>query len=154
MSGGPLVVAVIGAGRCGQEVGARAEAVGRALAEAGCVLVCGGLGGVMEASCRGAHEAGGLTVGILPGRDPQAANPYVHVPIATGLGEARNAVIAQAARGAIAIAGGWGTLSEIALCRKLGKPVVSLDSWRPDETVRRANSPEDAVAQLLAAIGR
>jgi uncharacterized protein (TIGR00725 family) len=93
------------------------------------VLVCGGLGGVMEAACRGAKDAGGTTIGILPGADRAAANPFVDVAIATGLGEARNALVVRAADAAIAVGGGYGTLSEIALALKAGKPVVGIGTW-------------------------
>ena len=109
----------------------RAEAVGAALADAGAVLVCGGLGGVMEAACRGASGAGGLTVGLLPGDTRERANDWVEVAIPTGLGEARNVLIVRAASAVIAIGGGWGTLSEMALAIRAGKPVVGLESWAP-----------------------
>ena len=106
-----------------------AEDAGAAIAEAGAVLVCGGLGGVMEAACRGARSKGGLTVGLLPGSDREAANGWVQLAVPTGLGEARNALVVRAADVVIAIGGGWGTLSEIALARKSGKPVVGLGTW-------------------------
>ena len=109
----------------------RAEGVGAALAEAGAVLVCGGLGGVMEAACRGARVAGGLTIGLLPGDARAAANEWVQIAIPTGLGEARNALVVRAASAVIAIGGGWGTLSEMALALRAGKPVVGLESWAP-----------------------
>jgi uncharacterized protein (TIGR00725 family) len=122
-------VAVVGAGEASPQEIAVAEEVGRLLAERGAVLVCGGLGGVMEAACRGAKEGGGSTVGILPGRDRAAANAYVDVAIATGLGEARNALVVRAADVLIAVGGGYGTLSEIALGLKSGTPVVGIGSW-------------------------
>ncbi len=106
-----------------------AETVGRVLALGGATLVCGGRGGVMEAACRGARSAGGLTVGILPGDDASAANPFVDVVIATGLGEARNAIVARAARAVVAIGGRYGTLSEIAFALKRGLPVVGINTW-------------------------
>ena len=112
-------------------------------------MLCGGLGGVMEAAAEGAASAGGTVVGILPGGDRSAANPYVTVAIATGLGEARNAVLTAAADAVIAIGGGWGTLSEIALARKHGRPVVALASWEL-EGVPLAVSAEEAVK---AAVG-
>jgi uncharacterized protein (TIGR00725 family) len=123
-------VAVIGPGdgAAAEELEA-AERIGRLLAEAGAVVVCGGLGGVMEAACRGAKEGGGTTVGVLPGRDRAAANQYVDVAIATGLGEARNALVVRAADVLIAVGGGYGTLSEIALALKGGTPVVGIGSW-------------------------
>jgi hypothetical protein len=122
-------VAVIGPGEAnGQEL-STAEEVGRLLAEAGAVLVCGGLGGAMEAACRGAKGAGGTTVGILPGIDRAVANLHVDVAIATGLGEARNALVVRAADALIAVGGGFGTLSEIALGLKTDKPVIGIGSW-------------------------
>ncbi len=123
------IVAVCGAGLCGPDLAALAEAVGRGLAEAGALLVCGGLGGVMAAVCRGARLAGGTTVGLLPGLDRGEANPDVLIPIATGLGEGRNLLIVRAADAVIAIGGEYGTLSEIALARKLGRLVVGLRTW-------------------------
>jgi uncharacterized protein (TIGR00725 family) len=122
--------------------------VGRELASRGVVLVCGGLGGVMEAACRGAKESGGRTVGILPGADRSAANPYVDVAIATGLGEARNALVVRAADALIAVGGGYGTLSEVALALKAGKRVVGLGTW-DIEGVVAADSPEAAVETVL-----
>jgi uncharacterized protein (TIGR00725 family) len=128
-----------------------AEAVGGELARAGAVLVCGGLGGVMEAACRGAHEAGGRTVGILPGADRAAANRFVDVAIPTGLGEARNALVVRSADALVAVGGGYGTLSEIALALKAGKPVVGLNSW-DIEGIDGAATPQQAVAAALAAL--
>jgi uncharacterized protein (TIGR00725 family) len=122
--------------------------VGRALAARGAVVVCGGLGGVMEAACRGAKDGGGVTVGILPGTDRAAANPFVDLAIPSGLGEARNALVVRAADALIAVGGGYGTLSEIALALKAGKRVVGLDSW-DIEGVVAAPDPEAAVAAVL-----
>jgi uncharacterized protein (TIGR00725 family) len=116
--------------------------------ERGAVLVCGGLGGVMEAACRGAKEGGGTTLGILPGSDRSAANPYVDVALATGLGEGRNLLIVRAADVLIAVGGGHGTLSEIALALRAGKRVIGLDTWEI-EGVASAASPEAAVAAAL-----
>lgn len=125
-----LLVAVIGAAYCAPCEAKAAETVGRVLAEGGATVLCGGRGGVMEAACRGAHLAGGLTVGILPGDDPSAANPYVDVAIATGLGEARNAIVARSAQAVVAIGGRYGTLSEIAFALKHGLPVIGVDTWK------------------------
>ena len=133
-----------------------AEEVGRAVAEAGAVLVCGGLGGVMEAACRGARAGGGLTVGILPGRDRADANRHVDVAIPTGMGEARNALVVRAADAVVAVAGEYGTLSEIALALQAGIPVVGLDTWELGrggqvvEAVVRVDDPTQAVARALA----
>ena len=122
----------MGPGEASDEQAAAAEQVGRLIAEAGALLVCGGLGGVMEAACRGASEAGGRTVGILPGVDRAAANPFVEVAIATGLGEARNALVVRSADVLIAIGGAYGTLSEIALALKAGKRVIGIATWAID----------------------
>jgi uncharacterized protein (TIGR00725 family) len=117
-----------------------AEDVGRLLAEAGATVVCGGLGGVMEAAARGAASAGGEVIGILPGTDPAEASEHCTRVVATGTGHARNIAVVASADGVIAIAGEWGTLSEIAIARRLGRPVVTLGSWE----VRGAGSMENA----------
>ena len=157
------MVAVVGAGTAGAHTDAAAETVGRLLAEAGAVVVCGGLGGVMAAACRGAAMAGGLTIGILPGDDRSLANQWVSVVIPTGLGELRNGLIVRAAESLIALGGEYGTLSEIALALKLGRPVVGLHTWelhRPeghlDQGIVMASDPRDAVDRALglAAAGR
>jgi uncharacterized protein (TIGR00725 family) len=123
--------------------------VGRRIAQAGYALICGGLGGVMEAACRGAAEAGGLTIGILPGDTPDTANPHVKIPIATGLGVARNVIIVRSSRVLIAVAGGPGTLSEIAFALQFGIPVVSLESHTPTPDIIVANDPEHAVREAF-----
>jgi uncharacterized protein (TIGR00725 family) len=144
-----VYVAVVGPGEGTAEELSVAETVGRELGRRGAVLVCGGLGGVMEAACRGAGEAGGATVGILPGTGREAANPFVDIAIPTGLGEARNALVVRAADALVAVGGAYGTLSEIALALKAGKPVVGLGSWEI-EGVEAARTPEDAVTAALA----
>jgi uncharacterized protein (TIGR00725 family) len=132
-----------------------AERVGRGLAERGVVVVCGGRGGVMDAACRGAKAAGGTTLGILPGLDRAEANPFVDVAVATGLGEARNALVVRACDALIAVGGEWGTLSEIALARAAGKRVVGLGTWelsrggRAVDGIVAAADPEEAVALAL-----
>jgi uncharacterized protein (TIGR00725 family) len=123
--------------------------VGRLLAEQGATVVCGGLGGTMEAACRGARSAGGTTIGILPGLDRSDANPFVSVAIPTGLGEARNALVVRAADAVIALGGGYGTLSEIALALKAGKRVVGVGTWEI-EGVAAVEDAEAAVAAALA----
>lgn len=149
------IVAVVGGGSCSSQEAVWASAVGGLLADAAAVVVTGGLGGVMEAAARGAKTRGGLTVGILPGADPRAANRWVDVPLATGLGEARNAVIVRAAGAVIAIGGGFGTLSEIALAQRIGTPVVGLhDAFSPLLEMPRADSPERAVQWALEHAGR
>lgn len=153
---GPAHVGVVGPGEADAALEALAEEVGRLLAEAGAVLVCGGLGGVMAAACRGATSAGGTSVGILPGDDRRAANRWVTVPVATGMGELRNGLVVRSADALVAVGGAYGTLSEVALALKVGRPVVGLGTWtitRPggevDHGVQRAPDPASAVAQAL-----
>jgi uncharacterized protein (TIGR00725 family) len=138
-------VAVVGPGEATAEQVAQARAVGAALGNAGAVVITGGLGGVMAAACQGAAEAGGATVGILPGNDRAAANPWVGIAIATGLGELRNGLIVRAADSLIAIGGAYGTLSEVALALKTGVPVVGLGTWEL-EGIASAAGAEEAVA--------
>lgn len=157
MNGRAPHVAVVGAGRAGPDTAARAETVGRLLAEAGAVVVCGGLGGVMAAACRGAKSAGGTTVGLLPGTDRADANEWVDVAVPTGLGEARNLLVVRAADAVVAVGGEFGTLSEIAFALKLGTPVVGLDTWQlakagtPVPAFLEASTPEEAAQLALAA---
>lgn len=144
------LIAVIGGGTCTNEEAAFAERTGRLLAEQGAIVICGGLGGVMEAVARGAKANGGTTVGILPGADPAAANAYIDIPLATGLGEMRNVLIVRAAHALIAIGGGVGTLSELALAQRIGRPVVGLhDSFRNAVAIPRVESAEAAVDWAL-----
>ncbi len=141
-----VLVAVVGGSWCTSEEAEWAGTVGRLLAERGAVLLCGGLGGVMEAAARGAKEGGGLTVGLLPGVDAEEANPHIDVPIATGMGEMRNALIVRAAHAVIAIGGGWGTLSEIALAQRINTPVVGLhDAFVSTLDLPRVATPQAAV---------
>jgi len=153
-----MFVAVVGDGQCSADVAALAEAVGRELAQRGAVLVCGGLGGVMEAACRGAKAAGGLTIGILPGTARGDANRYVDIPIVTGMGEARNVLVVQSAQAVIAVHGEYGTLSEIAHALKLGIPVVGLQTWdlakegKERQAITRAHTPQEAVAKALSLV--
>jgi len=144
------IIAVIGGGTCSTEETALAEAVGQRLADQGAVVICGGLGGVMEAVAKGAKSNGGITVGILPGGDPTAANPYIEVPLSTGLGEMRNFLIVRSAHALIAIGGGVGTLSEIAMAQRIGKPVVGLhDSFRNAVDMPRVETAAEAVTWAL-----
>jgi uncharacterized protein (TIGR00725 family) len=145
-------VAVIGPGEATAEQVEAAETVGRLVAQEGGFVVCGGLGGVMAAACRGAAGAGGTTVGILPSADRAAANEWVTVAIPTGLGELRNGLLVRAADVVIAVGGAYGTLSEIALALRTGVPVVGLNTWTI-EGVEPAESPSDAVRRALAALG-
>jgi uncharacterized protein (TIGR00725 family) len=152
---GHLYVSVSGSGDAPPEVIALAGEVGSRLAAANAIVVCGGLGGVMEAVCRGAKTAGGTTVGILPGTTRSDANDFVDVSLPTGLGESRNALVARAADALIAIGGEFGTLSEIALAIKIGKPVVGLSTWdlhRSGEgidAIKPAATPAEAVELAL-----
>jgi hypothetical protein len=145
-------IAVIGAGRAEPTLLSHAEQVGRLLAEAGCTVVCGGLGGVMEAVARGARTAGGATVGIVPGESRGDANEWIAYPVATGMGHARNLAVVASGDAVIAVGGEWGTLAEIGLARKLGRPVVVLEpGWQLDgDGIVRAATPEEAVATALA----
>lgn len=143
-------MAVVGPSEGGPEIATAAEQVGAELARAGAVLVCGGLGGAMEAACRGAKHEGGTTLGFLPGLDRAAANRYVDLAVSTGLGEARNALVVRASDAVVAVAGGFGTLSEIALALRTGVPVVGLDSWEI-EGVQPVATAAEAVARALAA---
>jgi uncharacterized protein (TIGR00725 family) len=149
-------VAVVGPGDAPPDAEAAAEAVGAGLARAGAVVVCGGRGGAMEAACRGARAEGGTTVGILPGADRAEANPYVDIAIPTGLGELRNGLVVRAADAVIAVAGEYGTLSEIGFALKTGKPVVGLGTWElarggePDAGIVVASDPAEAVERALA----
>jgi uncharacterized protein (TIGR00725 family) len=153
-------IAVVGPGRdvSGAEL-AQAEEAGAAIAAAGATLVCGGLGGVMEAACRGARSRGGLTVGLLPGTDREDANGWVVIALPTGLGEARNVLIVRAADAVVAVGGGWGTLSEIALAVRAGLPVIGVRTWEiaregePVAGVRAVDDGATAVAEALRLSG-
>lgn len=146
----PIRIAVIGSGEADAEAMATAARVGRALARAGAVLVCGGLGGVMAAAAEGASQEGGTVIGILPGTDSGTAARGVTVPLPTGLGEARNVLVVRAAEAVIAVAGGWGTLSEAAFCLKLGVPLVGVRDHLPAELpVERIEDPEAAANRAL-----
>jgi len=142
-------IGVIGAAECPQRLESWAEEVGYRIAQKGAILITGGLGGVMEAACRGAKAAGGVTVGILPGFEAEEANPYVDIPIVTGLSHARNIIVVRSAGGIIAIDGGYGTLSEIAFALKLGKLVVGLETWSIDPQIVQAQDPQEAVDKLF-----
>jgi uncharacterized protein (TIGR00725 family) len=147
-------VAVIGASNATEWELSAAERVGRLLADAGCVLVCGGLGGVMDVAARGAAAGGGISIGILPGDDRVDASRHLTVAIASGFGEARNAIVARSSDAVVAVGGEFGTLSEIALALKMGKPVIGVGTWelgRDDlatDPIVRAETPEEALAEL------
>ena len=152
-----VIIAVIGGSNCPSEIYALAEEVGRDVAQRGHMVVCGGLSGVMEAACKGAKSAGGLTIGLLPGGNVRDANPYVDIPIATGMGYARNVIITRTAAVAIAVDGEYGTLSEIAHALGFGIPVVGLKTWtltrgdgQADGRIIVAEGPADAVEKAVA----
>jgi hypothetical protein len=153
---------VIGSRRCSTAIAETAREVGRLIAEAGWVLVCGGMGGVMEEACKGARHGGGVTVGILPGDRREQGNPYLSVAVVTGLGEARNALVVKSSEVLVAISGGYGTLSEIALAGAAGIPVVGVFSWVLDARqnegrslfAHQAHSPEEAVSAVRAILER
>jgi uncharacterized protein (TIGR00725 family) len=141
-------VAVCGASEATPSQLEAAKEVGRLLAEAGAILINGGLGGVSAAASEGAASAGGLVVGLLPDAHRAGANPHLTVALPTGMGQSRNALIVTAAQAVIAIGGGWGTLSEIALAKRLGRPVITLDSW-PVKGLESAETPGEAVRRAL-----
>ena len=148
-------IAVIGGGQLSPQETRLAEEVGRELAKRGAILICGGLGGVMEAACKGAQSEGGVTVGILPGDSRQAANPYVQIPVVTGIGYARNLAVVKSGQAVIAIGGSYGTLSEIGHALRSGVPVIGLNTWslsrngQPDNSIILAQNPAEAVNKAL-----
>jgi uncharacterized protein (TIGR00725 family) len=148
-------IAVIGNSKASASEIELAEEIGREIAKNGAILVCGGLDGVMEAACRGASSAGGLTVGILPGTDRHDANQYVKIPIVTGIGYARNIIVVKSAQAVIAVGGGYGTLTEIGYALKNGIPVIGIDTWKlarkekTDDAIIRAYNAAEAVAIAL-----
>lgn len=147
-----MIISVIGAGSCDKEIYGIAEEVGRIAAEKGAVIITGGLGGVMEAASKGARQAGGVTVGILPGVNKEDANRYVSIPVTTGLGHARNIIVARSGDAVIAVAGELGTLSEIAIALKIGKPVIGIRTWENIEGVIKVDSPGEAVKKAFESV--
>ena len=149
------IIAVIGGGQPTSKETKLAEKVGRELAKRGAILICGGLGGVMEAACKGASAEGGITIGILPGENRLSANPYVQIPIATGIGYARNAAVAKSAQAVIAVGGSYGTLTEIGYALQTGIPVIGLNTWtisrnaKQDKSIIPAENPAEAVEMAL-----
>jgi uncharacterized protein (TIGR00725 family) len=150
------VVAVVGPGEDEGALLTLAQDVGAAIARRGAIVVCGGLGGVMQAACQGAKRHGGTTVGLLPGLERATGNPWLDVAIPTGLGEARNVLVVRAADALVAVGGGYGTLSEIAFALKTGKPVVGLRTWvltrgdgHADTGIVVADDPDTAVDLAL-----
>jgi uncharacterized protein (TIGR00725 family) len=153
-----LLIAVIGGSDVSPQIDALAEEVGREIARRGATLVCGGMGGVMEAACRGAAAEGGLTIGILPGDSRRDANPYVKIPIITGVGYARNVAVVKSARAVIAVDGSYGTLTEIGYALQSGIPVIGLGTWeltingKKDKNIITAKNTADAVEKALELI--
>lgn len=156
MAGSPPYIAVIGGSAFDEFAARAAEEVGREIARAGGILVCGGLTGVMEAACRGAKEGGGTTVGFLPGASRGAENDYVDIALPTGMGEMRNMLIVNACDVVIAVGGEFGTLSEIAFALRVGKPVVGIDTWELSKRGKASDAiavevdPAEAVRRAMA----
>jgi uncharacterized protein (TIGR00725 family) len=153
-----VFIAVIGGGETSPQEAELAEEVGREVARRGAILVCGGLGGAMEAACRGAAAEGGVTIGILPGDNRRSANPYVQIPIVTGMGYARNVIVVKSAQAVIAVGGSYGTLSEISHALQNGIPVIGLSTWslskndQPENSIIRVKDPAEAVIKALSLV--
>ena len=147
-------IGVIGAGTCSSEIYHQANEVGYLIGKNEWTLFCGGLGGVMEGAAKGCYQSGGLTVGILPGKEKDSANPFIRLAIATGLGEGRNLLVVRASDVVVAIAGGYGTLSEIGLALKIGKPVIGLKTWPGIYGVDYVETPEQTIAQVVKYLSR
>jgi uncharacterized protein (TIGR00725 family) len=153
-----IFIGVIGGSDVSPQIAKLAEEVGREIARQGAALVCGGMGGVMQAACKGASDEGGITIGILPGENRHDANPYVRIPIMTGIGYARNVTVVKSSQAIIAIDGSYGTLTEIGYALQSGIPVIGLKTWtmsisdREDKNIIRAKNPEEAVEKAVALI--
>jgi uncharacterized protein (TIGR00725 family) len=152
-----IQIGVIGPAGLDETTAGAAERVGELIAREGATLVCGGLGGAMEAAAKGAAGAGGLTIGVLPGPNPSEANPFIKAVVATDMGHARNAIVVRSSDAVIAVGGGYGTLSEIALAMKCGIPVVGLKTWQASQSAGltaptlTASTPEEAVKKAMSA---
>ena len=146
-------MAVVGPGTATGELYERAREVGRLVAERGGIVVCGGLGGVMEAAARGATEGGGTAIGILPDEDRGRANGYLSYSVATGMGQARNLAVVCSGDVVVAVGGGYGTLSEVGLALKVGRPVVSIGGWELGHHVVVADTPKGAVGAAFRSLG-
>jgi uncharacterized protein (TIGR00725 family) len=149
----PHYIGVIGAGTCPDATYELARNLGSEIGKKRWTLICGGLGGVMEGAARGCLEAGGLTVGLLPGLTRQSANPFIQVPIATGLGEGRNLLVVRASDLLVSIAGGYGTLSEIAMALKIEKPVIGLETWQEITGIRHVTDYQEAIKLITQLLG-
>jgi len=153
------IIAVIGESECSEEIAQMAEEVGFLIAQKGAMLICGGYGGVMAAACRGAKRGGGSTIGVLSGKDKSEANDDIDIPIVTGMRDARNVIIPRSAQGVIAVAGSFGTLSEIGFTLKFKIPLVGLNTWKLEHSaasktflLKSANTPEEAITLLWQVI--
>ncbi|MBU8932773.1 MAG: TIGR00725 family protein [candidate division Zixibacteria bacterium] len=146
------VVAVVGAGKCSKKLRDIAAVIGKYVAEQGGVIVCGGMGGVMEGAARGAKEAGGVTIGILPTQDKNDANEFIDYVIPTGFGEARNIMVIRSADGVVALPGKYGTLSEMAFALQMKKPLVSVSAWKLGDEIRHVETPEEAAKLVMELI--
>lgn len=147
-------ICVIGAGECSPEIYDQASALGHLIGKNDWVLFCGGLGGVMEGAAKGCYQSGGITVGILPGKEKDSANPFITLPIATGLGEGRNLLVVRASDVVVAIAGGYGTLSEIGFALKIGKPVIGLKTWPGIDGIDYVETPEQVIDIIVKNLSR
>jgi len=148
-----IIIAVIGGAQPDKKSIEIAEQVGRCIAQKGAILITGGMGGVMRAASKGAHEAGGQVIGVLPGNNNKDANEYVDIPIVTGIGEARNSIITRTCDCAIAIDGSYGTLSEIAYCMIYHKPVIGINTWKLDAPIIETQNAQEAVDLALNKVG-
>jgi len=143
-------IGVIGAGECSPYIYNQASELGHLIGKNGWVLFCGGLGGVMEGAAKGCYQSGGITVGILPGKEKDSANPFITLPIATGLGEGRNLLVVRASDVVVAIAGGYGTLSEIGFALKIGKPVIGLQTWPGIDGIDYVETPKQVIDIIVS----
>lgn len=149
----PVRIGVIGGSSCTSRQAETAYKVGELVAGRGGIIVCGGMGGVMEAACRGARENGGITVGILPGGSAREGNRYLTIPVVTGMGYARNALVVMSSQAIVAIGGRYGTLSELAYASQYGVPVFGLSTWKVRLPVRHVRTPAEAVRLAFEAVG-
>ncbi len=147
------IIGVIGAGDASSQECNLAQEVGKEIAKNGGTLLCGGMGGIMEASCRGAKAHGGTTIGILPGTSKEDCNPYIDYPIVTAMGHGRNVIVASSCDAIIAIGGGFGTLSEIAFALRLKIPIIGIKTWDVSSDIKKAETPEEAVYMAIGLIG-
>ncbi len=147
------VIAIIGAGKCSKKLRDMAAEAGKYVAEHGGIVVCGGLGGIMEGAARGAKEAGGVTIGILPGEIKDEANEFIDYVIPSGFGEARNILVVRTADAVIAFPGKYGTLSEMALALQAGIPLVAVNAWKLGEDIKQVDTPLEAAKTVMDLVG-